>query len=99
MSLGGANSGTVVGHHMSPYAITVGAVDSANTPGNRGALQSENYSSSGAGTQLWFNYDGTPVAGGPMAFNPVAVSGIDDIGTSTSVAGLNDFFGTSAAHP
>ena len=97
VSLGGANSGTVVGHHMSPYAITVGAVNSANTPGNGGSLQNEYYSSSGAGTQLWFNYDGTPVAGGPLAFNPVAVSGIDDI--STSVTGLTDFFGTSAATP
>ena len=32
-----------------------------------------------------------------MAFNPVAVSGIDDI--RTSVTGLTDFFGTSAATP
>ena len=48
--MNGANAGTVYGHHMPPYAITVGAVDSANTPGNGGSLASESFSSSGAGT-------------------------------------------------
>src|SRR5262249_15745426 len=93
----GANAGTVYGHHMSPYAITVGAVNSADTPGNGGTLFSEPFSSSGAGTQLWFNFDGTAVSNGPLSLSPVAISGVDDI--NTTVSDLVRFFGTSAATP
>jgi len=93
----GANAGTVYGHHMSPYAITVGAVNSADTPGNGGTLFSEPFSSSGAGTQLWFNFDGSAVSNGPLSLSPVAISGVDDI--NTTVSDLVRFFGTSAATP
>jgi Subtilase family len=93
----GANAGTVYGHHMSPYAITVGAVNSADTPGNGGTLFSEPFSSSGAGTQLWFNYDGSAVSNGPLSLSPVAISGVDDI--NTTVSDIVRFFGTSAATP
>ena len=98
VSLGGANAGTVLGHHMSPDAITVGAVDAANTPGNGGTLASENFSSSGAGTQLWYNYDGSAVTNGPLNLSPVAVSGVDGVNTTVS-GGLSDFYGTSCATP
>jgi hypothetical protein len=97
VSMSGANAGTVQGHHMSPYAITVGAVDSANTAAFGGTLQNENFSSSGAGAQLWFNYNGSAIPNGPLDLSPVVVSGVDDI--RTTVPGLIDFFGTSAATP
>ncbi|MBV8565082.1 MAG: S8 family serine peptidase, partial [Methylobacteriaceae bacterium] len=98
VSISGANAGTVFGHHMSPDAIAVGAVDSANTPAfGVSPPKSEDFSSSGVGTQLWFNFDGTALPS-PLLLNPVAVSGIDDIET-TVPGGLGDFFGTSAATP
>jgi hypothetical protein len=97
VTFNGANAGTVFGHHMSPYAITVGAVDSANTVGNGGSPTSEFFSSWGAGTQLWFNYNGTSVTNAPQLLSPVAISGVDDI--DTSVSSLAPFFGTSAATP
>jgi hypothetical protein len=93
--LNGANAGTVYGHHMSTDAITVGAVNSANTPGNGGSLASESFSSSGAGTQLWFNYDGSLVANAPQLLSPVAISGVDNIDTTV----FPHFKGTSAATP
>ena len=83
---------------MSTDAITVGAVDAGNTPAFGGTLQSESYSSSGLDTQLWFNFNGSTVANGPLDLSPVALSGVDDISTSVS-GGLSDFFGTSAATP
>ena len=63
----------------------------------RHTLQSENFSASGAGTQLWFNNDGSAIPGGPFVYNPVAVSGIDNI--ETTVPNFDPFFGTSAAAP
>jgi hypothetical protein len=93
-----ANSGTVQGHHMSPYAITVGAVDAANAPALGGTLKSESFSGSGFGTQLWYNFNGSAIAGGPLIYNPLAVSGIDDINT-TVPGNLTRFFGTSCATP
>src|SRR5262245_63725797 len=93
----GANSGSTQGHVNSPYVLAVGAVDSKNTPGLGGTLQSENSSSTGAGTQLWFNNDGSAIPGGPRVYNPLAVSGIDDI--ATTVPDFAPFFGTSAAAP
>jgi len=75
----------------------VGAVDADNTPGLGGTLQSENSSTSGAGTQLWFNNDGSAIPNGPLVYNPLAVSGIDDI--ATTVPDFAPFFGTSAAAP
>jgi Subtilase family len=59
--------------------------------------KSENFSATGAGTQLWFNNDGSAIPGGPLVYNPVAISGIDDI--NTTVPGFDPFFGTSAAAP
>ena len=98
VSINVADAGTVQGHHMSTDAITVGAVDAGNTPAFGGTLQSESYSSSGLDTQLWFNFNGSTVANGPLDLSPVALSGVDDISTSVS-GGLSDFFGTSAATP
>jgi hypothetical protein len=99
VSISGENAGTVVGHHMSPDAITVGAVSSSNTPAfGVSPAVSEGFSSSGLNTQLWFNYDGTSVTGGPLNLSPVAVSGVDNINTSVT-GGLTDFYGTSAATP
>jgi Subtilase family len=97
VTINGANSGTTQGHVNSPYALAVGAVDAANTPGLGGTLQSENFSATGAGTQLWFNNDGSTIPGGPLVYNPVAISGIDDI--NTTVPQFEPFFGTSAAAP
>jgi hypothetical protein len=97
VTIDGANAGTVQGHEISPYALAVGAVNAANTPGLGGTLQSEDFSASGAGTQLWFNNDGSAIPGGPLAYNPVAISGIDNI--NTTVPQFDPFFGTSAAAP
>ena len=52
VSVSGANAGTVFGHHMSPYAITVGAVSTADTPAfGVTPAESEGFSSSGAGNR------------------------------------------------
>src|SRR4029077_19645368 len=63
VTIQGENSGTTQGHQISPYALAEGAVDSKNTPNLSGTLQSENFSSTGAGTQLWFNNDGSAIPG------------------------------------
>jgi hypothetical protein len=75
----------------------VGAVDAENTPGLGGTLQSENFSATGAGTQLWLITMARPFQVGPLVYNPVAISGIDDI--NTTVPGFDPFFGTSATAP
>ena len=95
-TISGSNTGTVVGHAMTPGAITAGAVSVAETPpfGVNPPI-SESFSSSGAGTELLFANNGTPL-GSPDALSPVIVSGVDDIHT-TVPGGLSDFFGTSAA--
>lgn len=90
-----ANAGTVLGHNAAPDAITVGAVDAGNAPANGGTLQNEPFSSSGLNTKLYFDNDGTTIAGAPLDLAPVAISGVDDIDTSV----FSDFFGTSAATP
>jgi len=95
-AIGGANSGTVVGHAMTPGAITAGAVSAANTPAfgvNPPTI--EGFSSSGTGTELLFDNNGNRLAS-PDVLSPVAVSGLDDISTTVS-GGLSDFYGTSAA--
>jgi Subtilase family len=97
VTINGANSGTTQGHEISPYALAVGAVNAANTPGLGGTLKSQDFSSTGAGTQLWFNNDGSAIPGGPLVYNPLAVSGIDNI--NTTVPDFDPFFGTSAAAP
>src|SRR5207245_480175 len=97
VTINGANSGTTQGHEISPYALAVGAVDSNNTPNLGGTLKSQDFSSTGAGTQLWFNNDGSAIPGGPLVYNPLAVSGIDNI--NTTVPEFDPFFGTSAAAP
>jgi hypothetical protein len=57
-----ANAGTITAHEMSPYAITVGAVNAANTPAFSAIpLANENFSGSGAQTQLWFDQNGNPI--------------------------------------
>jgi Subtilase family len=103
VTIQGENSGTTQGHQISPYALAEGAVDSKNTPNLSGTLQSENFSSTGAGTQLWFNNDGSAIPGGPLVYNPLAVSGIDNIATTVNppppLTSFAPFFGTSAAAP
>ena len=94
-TISGANTGTVVGHAMTPGAITAGAVSAANTPAFGFTPTSESFSSSGAGTELLFANNGTALSS-PQLLSPVAVSGIDDIAT-TVPGGLSDFFGTSAS--
>ena len=94
-TISGANTGTVVGHAMTPGAITAGAVSAADTPAFGFNPASESFSSSGAGAELLFADNGTALSS-PDVLDPVAVSGIDDI--ATTVAGsLSDFYGTSAA--
>jgi Tryptophan-rich Synechocystis species C-terminal domain/Subtilase family len=94
-TISGANTGTVVGHSMTPGAITAGAVSAADTPAFGFSPQSESFSSSGAGTELLFANNGTALSS-PDLLNPVAVSGVDDIAT-TVTGELADFYGTSAA--
>ena len=94
-TISGANAGTVFGHHMTPGAITAGAVNAADTPAFGDSPTSESFSSSGLGTELLFNNNGTPLSS-PDLLSPVAVSGVDGIATTLS-GGLGDFFGTSAA--
>ncbi|WP_315787190.1 MULTISPECIES: S8 family serine peptidase [unclassified Bradyrhizobium] len=96
VSISGANVGTVFGHAMTPGVITVGAVNAANTPAFGTTPVSESFSSSGAGTEILFANDGTRLAT-PLQLSPVVVSGIDNI--STTVTGMTDFYGTSAAAP
>ncbi len=74
-TISGANAGTVVGHAMTPGAITAGAVSAADTPAFGFNPASESFSSSGAGAELLFADNGTPLSS-PDALNPVAVSGI-----------------------
>jgi CARDB/Subtilase family len=95
-TISGANTGTVVGHATTPGAVTAGAVNTADTPafGINPAL-SESFSSSGAGTELLFANNGTPLSS-PDELNPLVVSGVDNINT-TVAGGLSDFYGTSAA--
>ena len=95
-TISGANTGTVVGHSMTPGAITAGAVYVGQTPafGSNPAV-SESFSSSGAGTELLFANNGAALSS-PDLLNPVVVSGVDGINT-TVPGGLSDFFGTSAS--
>ena len=85
VTINGANSGTTQGHVNSPYALAVGAVDADNTPGLGGTLQSESFSATGAGTQLWFNNDGSAIPGGPLVYNPVAISPASTTSTPPSL--------------
>ena len=94
-TISGSNTGTVVGHPLTPGAITAGAVSAADTLAFGFSPTSESFSSSGAGTELLFANNGTALSS-PDLLNPVAVSGVDDIATSVP-GGLSDFFGTSAS--
>ena len=95
VTISGANIGTVFGHAMTPGAITVGAVNTADTPAfGVSPPTSESFSSSGAGTELLFANNGTPLSS-PDMLSPVVVSGVDNI--HTTVSDLTDFYGTSAA--
>ena len=96
VTISGANIGTVYGHAMTPGTITVGAVSTAATPAfGVSPAQSESFSSSGAGTELLFNNNGSPLSV-PDLLSPVIISGVDNINT-TLPGGLSDFYGTSAA--
>ena len=92
-----SNIGTVYGHSMVPGAISVGAVNSANTPPFGSELVNERFSSSGQGTQLLFDDHGNRLPF-PIQLHPVTVSGVDNIAT-TVTGPLSDFYGTSAATP
>ena len=95
-AISGANVGSVYGHAMTPGAITAGAVSVADTPAfGVSPAQSESFSSSGAGTELLFANNGTPLSS-PEVLSPVVASGVDDIHTTVS-GNLSDFYGTSAA--
>ncbi|MGP0083064.1 MAG: S8 family serine peptidase, partial [Steroidobacteraceae bacterium] len=94
-TISGANVGSVYGHAMTPGAIAAGDVSTAETPAfGLNPAVSESFSSSGAGTELLFANNGTPLSA-PDVLSPVAVSGVDDI--NTTVSDLTDFYGTSAA--
>ncbi len=95
VTISGANAGTVVGHALTPGVITAGAVSAAHTPAFGFNPVSESFSSSGAGAELLFANDGTPLSS-PDLLDPVAVSSVDDIATTVS-GNLKDFYGTSAA--
>ncbi|WP_246791491.1 S8 family peptidase [Bradyrhizobium commune] len=95
-TISGANAGTVMGHALSPYAITVGAVSTAATPAfGYSTPVSESFSSSGAGSELLFDSNGAALPS-PQFISPVDVSSVDNIATTLS-GGLGDFYGTSAA--
>jgi hypothetical protein len=95
-TISGANAGTVTGHALSPYAITVGAVSTAATPAfGYSTPISESFSSSGAGSELLFDSNGVALPS-PQFISPVDVSSVDNIAT-TVAGGLSDFYGTSAA--
>ena len=87
VSINGANTGTVFGHHEDPNAITVGAANSA-TP-----TTPESFTSSGAGSDLLFDANGNPIN---QPVSKVDLTGVDGINTSLP-GGLSDFFGTSAS--
>jgi hypothetical protein len=96
VSISGANAGTVVGHALTPGALTAGAVNAGDTAAfGFSTPLSESFSSSGAGAELLFANNGTALPS-PQLLNPVVVSSVDNIATSLS-GGLGDFFGTSAA--
>jgi hypothetical protein len=95
VTISGANTGTVVGHALTPGVITAGAVSAADTPAFGFNPASESFSSSGAGAELLFANNGTALSS-PDVLNPVAVSSVDDIATTIS-GNLGDFYGTSAA--
>jgi hypothetical protein len=86
---GGVGSGTVIGHEEDPSAITVGAAPE-NDP-----TAMENYSAFGPGEFL-FNGSGVALTS-PVSAGKINVVAPD--GNSTSVSGLDPFYGTSAATP
>ena len=87
VSIDGANTGTVFGHHEDPNAITVGAANSAMP------TMPESFTSSGAGSDLLFDANGNPIN---QPVSKVDLTGVDGINTSLP-GGLSDFFGTSAS--
>jgi hypothetical protein len=99
VTVSGANAGTAFGHPTTSGDVTVGAVDSANTPAfGVSPPLAEDFSSSALGSELLFNANGTPFSYVPDPVDAISVSGVDDVQT-TVPGGLNDFFGTSAATP
>ena len=94
---GATGSGSVFGHNMDPRAITVGAVDAADTPAYGGTPKSEPFGAEGPGEEL-FGDTGTPLASAKV-LAAVDVSGPDGIRTSLPGSDLNPFYGTSCATP
>ena len=94
---GATGSGSVFGHNMDPQAITVGAVDAADTPAYGGRPVSEAFGAAGPGEEL-FGDTGVPLAS-PKALHAVDVSGPDGIRTSLPGSDLDPFYGTSCATP
>ncbi len=94
---GASGSGSVFGHGMDPNAITVGAVDAADTPAYGGTPTSESFSAAGPGMEL-YGSTGTPLTT-PKALHAVDVSGPDGVRTTLPSSDLNPFFGTSCATP
>lgn len=86
---GGVGDGTIYGHEEDPNAITVGAVPENNP------TTMEVFSSTGPGEFL-YDSNGNPLPQ-PVTANAVDISAPD--GNSTSLSGLNPFYGTSAAAP
>ena len=94
-TISGANTGTVVGHAMTPArSLPARSAPPIRRP-SVSVPTSESFSSSGAGAELLFANNGTALSS-PDVLSPVAVSGVDDIAT-TVPGGLSDFYGTSAA--
>ncbi len=88
VTINGQNTGTVIAQHESPYAITVGAVDTGNTPAlGASPAVSEPFSSSGINTEYLLSPVGANGTGGTLLATPqtlpgVGLSGVDDIATS-----------------
>ncbi|HVV92147.1 MAG TPA: S8 family serine peptidase [Hyphomicrobiales bacterium] len=91
----GIGSGTIIGHARDPSAITVGAVNFADTPAFKGTVKPEPFSGTGPGLFL-FDANGNRLAT-PVTPNKVQIASVD--GMSTAVPGFDPFLGTSAATP
>jgi autotransporter passenger strand-loop-strand repeat protein len=94
VTIAGANVGTIYGHALTPGTITAGAVNAANTAPFGGTPQPESFSSWGNGSELLFNDSGIAYATA-IPLSPVDAAAVDNV--STTLPGLSDFYGTSAA--
>ena len=90
-----SGSGSVFGHNMDPYAITVGADYYGNSSAYGRTPRSESFSAAGPG-ELLYGPQGGRFAH-PKWLDKVNVSGPD--GQTTTDPLVSPFFGTSAATP